>query len=105
MERKERLKKIFDTVESDKREVIAPLLDEVIFIEGRLAALRKQPMIRIHPKDASRQQITAAGKQYKEFMQAYLNAIKVLEMTLYRAGEDGESPLVKALQKFVNENE
>lgn len=100
MERIERLKKIFEGVDEDKRDVIMPLLDDVIFIEERLAELRKLPMIRVHPKNPARQEVTPAGKQYKEYMQSYLNAIKVLQTTLYRAGEGGESPLLKALKEF-----
>lgn len=100
MERIEKLKKIFENVDEDKREVITPLLDDVIFIEERLAELRKLPMIRVHPKNPARQEVTPAGKQYKEYMQSYLNALKVLQTTLYRAGEGGESPLMKALRDF-----
>lgn len=100
MERIEKLKKIFENVDEDKREVITPLLDDVIFIEERLADLRKLPMLRVHPKNPTRQEVTPAGKQYKEYMQSYLNAIKVLQTTLYRAGEGGESPLMKALREF-----
>lgn len=100
MGRIEKLKKIFENVDEDKREVITPLLDDVIFIEQRLAELRKLPMIRVHPKNPARQEVTPAGKQYKEHMQSYLNALKVLQTTLYRAGEAGESPLIKALREF-----
>lgn len=100
MERIEKLREIFDNVDEDKRTVIEPLLDDVIFIEKRLAELRKLPMIRVHPNNPARQEVTPAGKQYKEYMQSYLNALKVLQMTLYRAGETGESPLLKALKEF-----
>lgn len=100
MERIEKLREIFDNVDEDKRTVIEPLLDDVIFIEKRLSELRKLPMIRVHPNNPARQEVTPAGKQYKEYMQSYLNAIKVLQMTLYRAGETGESALLKALKEF-----
>ena len=100
MERIEKLREIFDNVDEDKRTVIEPLLDDVIFIEKRLAELRKLPMIRVHPNNPARQEVTPAGKQYKEYMQSYLNAIKVLQMTLYRAGETGESDLIKELKEF-----
>lgn len=100
MERIERLKQIFESIDEDKRDIIAPLFDDVIFIEGRLAELRGLPMLRVHPKNPARQEVTPAGKQYKEYMQSYLNAIKVLQRTLYLAGEGGESPLLKALKEF-----
>lgn len=100
MTRLEKLQKIFENVDEDKREVIEPLLYDVIFIEKRLAKLRKLPMIRVHKNNPARQETTPAGKQYKEYMQSYLNALKVLQTTLYRAGETGESPLMKALKEF-----
>lgn len=105
MTRLEKLKQIFEGIDEDKRAVIEPLLDDVIFLEERLAELRKLPTIRVHPNNPARQEVTPAGKQYKEYMQSYLNAIKVLQITLYRAGETGESPLMKALKEFEADNE
>lgn len=83
-ERLASLKAIFEKVDPDKAAVISPLLPQVVFMEDRLEELQKVPHIRIHPKNPARQMITAAGKQYKETMQAYLNAVKVLQMTLGR---------------------
>lgn len=84
MTRLEELQTIFEKVDEDKASVIAPLLPQVVFIEERLRELQQVPHIRIHPKNPARQEITAAGKQYKELMQSYLNAVKVLQMTLGR---------------------
>ena len=84
MTRLEELQTIFEKVDEDKALVIAPLLPQVVFLEERLRELQKVPHIRIHPKNPARQEITAAGKQYKELMQSYLNAVKVLQMTLGR---------------------
>lgn len=83
-ERLESLKAIFEKVDADKAAVVSPLLPQVVFMEQRLEELKKVPHIRIHPKNPARQEITAAGKQYKELMQSYLNAVKVLQMTLSR---------------------
>lgn len=83
-ERLASLKAIFEKVDPDKAAVISPLLPQVVFMEDRLEELQKVPHIRIHPKNPARQMVTAAGKQYKETMQAYLNAVKVLQMTLGR---------------------
>ena len=84
MTRLEELQTIFEKVDEDKAAVIAPLLPQVVFLEERLRELQKVPHIRIHPKNPARQEMTAAGKQYKELMQSYLNAVKVLQMTLGR---------------------
>ena len=70
MTRLEELQTIFEKVDEDKASVIAPLLPQVVFLEERLRELQKVPHIRIHPKNPARQEITAAGKQYKETMQA-----------------------------------
>lgn len=105
MTRREKLKEIFEKIDEDKRAVIEPLLDDVIFLEERLSELRKLPTIRVHDKNPARQEVTPAGKQYKEYMQSYLNAIKVLQKTLYFAGADGESPLLKALKEFEDGND
>ena len=83
-ERLESLKAIFEKVDADKAAVVSPLLPQVVFMEQRLDELRNVPHIRIHPKNPARQEITAAGKQYKELMKSYLNAVKVLQMTLSR---------------------
>ena len=104
MTRREKLKEIFEKIDEAKRAVIEPLLDDVIFLEERLAELRKLPTIRYDKQNPARQEVTPAGKQYKEYMQSYLNSLKVLQMTLYRAGETGDSPLMKMLKEFEDDN-
>lgn len=84
MDRLSRLQEIFKNVDEDKAALIAPLLPQVVFMEERLNELQRLPHLRFHPKNPARQEVTAAGKQYKETMQAYLNAIKVLQMTIGR---------------------
>ena len=100
MSRYETLVAIFDTIEENKKEVIQPILTEVVFMEQRLDELRALPHIRIHPKDKSRQEITPAGKQYKETMQAYLNAVKVLLTALYRVDSSAADELLEKLKEF-----
>ena len=100
-ERLESLKAIFEKVDADKAAVVSPLLPQVVFMEHRLEELRNVPHIRIHPKNPARQEITAAGKQYKELMQSYLNAVKVLQMTLSRYSVEEED----AFDVWLRENE
>lgn len=103
MERLQELEKVFEKVDEDKVKVIKPLLLDVVFMEGRLKELRELPQIRIHPTDKTKQETTAAGKQYKETMQAYLNAIKVLQMTLSRYSEEAEDAFDAWLKENGNE--
>lgn len=99
-ERLNELKAIFEKVDADKAAVVSPLLPQVVFIEERLEALRAVPHIRFHPKNPARQEITAAGKQYKELMQSYNNTIKVLLMVLYRTENNAADELLQKLKEF-----
>ena len=99
MGRLEELQAIFEKVDKDKAAIVAPLLPQVVFLEQRLEALRGMPQIRIHPKNPERQEVTAAGKQYKELMQAYLNAVKVLQATLSRYGLEEEDEFDRWLKE------
>lgn len=99
-ERLASLKAIFEKVDPDKAAVVAPLLPQVVFMEERLEALRAVPHMRIHPKNPERQEITAAGKQYKELMQSYNNTVKVLLMVLYRTESNAADELLEKLKEF-----
>lgn len=76
--RAEELKEIFKDIDEGKRKIIDNLIDEAIFLEGQLAELKKYPHIKFHPKNPDLQKITAAGKQYREFLQTYTNIIDKL---------------------------
>ena len=97
--RLESLRTIFEKVDADKAAVISPLLPQVVFMEERLESLLKVPHIRIHPDNPSRQEITAAGKQYKEMMQAYNNCLKILLSTLGRYSQEEADEFEKWLEE------
>lgn len=99
-ERYKQLVEITDKLGDDKKAVIAPLITEVVFMEGKLESLRELPHLRIHPKNPERQQITPAGKQYKETMQAYLNAVKVIMSALYKTDTSAADELLEKLKEF-----
>ena len=104
MEKSERLtelKQIFEGIDGNMYKVIAPLLPEVAFLEERLVELRGLPHLRVHPTNPARQEVTAAGKQYKELLQQYGNYIKILQTTLYRGGGEGDDALLKMLGEFI----
>lgn len=92
MSRKEELLTIFDQVE-DAKEIIIPLIDDVVFLEERLKELRKLPFIRVSKSDPSLQKATPAAKQYKELLQQYNNCIKILTGILRKDASEEESPL------------
>lgn len=90
--RKEELLKIFDSVE-DTKDIILPLIDDVVFLEEQLEALRQLPFIRFSKQDPSLQKATPAAKQYKELLQQYNNCIKILTGVLRKDAPEEDSPL------------
>ena len=96
----EELEKIFEEIDPKQRAVVNPLLPEIAYMEKEMRELRDLPHIRVHQKDKSRQQITAAGKRYRELMQTYTNAIKTLLSVLQRNGSDDGDELLNMLQEF-----
>ena len=100
MTRLEKLLEIAEKLDADKRTAVEPLLTDIVFMESRLTELRKLPHIRIHPKNPERQQVTAAGKQYKETMQSYLNALKVILTAINRQESDAAAELLDKLKEF-----
>lgn len=99
MTRYEKLKEIVSKVDEDKAAVIEPLLSDIIFMEERLATLRTMTHIRVSKKNPDVQQVTPAGKLYKETMQAYLNALKVIQTTLSRFAQEEADEFEKWLQE------
>lgn len=90
--RKEELLQVFDQID-DQKGIIAPLIDDVVFLEDQLQNLRKLPFIRVNPSDPSQQKATPAAKQYKELLQQYNNCIKILTGILRKDAAEEESPL------------
>lgn len=80
----------------------SPLIDEVLYLENQLDTLRKLPKIRVNPNNPEQQKITPAAKLYKEYLQQYLNALKLLlNMTDDDNNNGEESPLRKWVKKRI----
>ncbi len=94
-------------VSSDSLELVNDVIDEVIFLEGKLEELKALPFIQINPKNPMQQRSTPAAKMYKEFLQQYINCIKMIEYVIYKEkrleGDDvEESPLRKWFRENAN---
>ena len=74
------------------------MIDDVVFLEERLAELKKYPFISINPANKAQQKATAAGKQYKEFLQQYNNCIKIL-LSLVNSDAGDERKPTKAIHE------
>lgn len=93
-------------IPEDSLELVSSVIDNVVFLEQRLTELKKLPFIQVHPQDATKQRSTPAAKQYKEFLQQYVNCIKMIEYVIYKgkrleSDEVEESPL----RKWFNANQ
>lgn len=92
MSRKQELLKVFEGIE-DTKQIIEPMIDDVVFLEDQLQHLRKLPFMRVNPADPSQQKATPAAKQYKELLQQYNNCVKILTGILRKDAPEEESPL------------
>lgn len=102
-----RREELIAIIPEDSLELVTDVVDEIIFLEEKLVELKKLPFIQIHPKNNMLQKSTPAAKQYKEFLQQYINCVKVVEGVIYRdkrldSGEQEDSPLRKWFKENAN---
>jgi hypothetical protein len=71
-----------------------PLVDEMLFLENQLEALRKLPMIKVNPNNPEQQRKTPASILYKENLQQYMNIVRIL-MKATGSGEEESDSLLK----------
>lgn len=102
MSRTDELHKIFKDIDAGKRTIVEQLIDEAVFLELQMTELKKYPFIKFHPQNPNLQKITAAGKQYREFLQTYTNIIDKLARVYGKEETEEESPL-RAFLKRMNE--
>lgn len=82
------------------------LVDDIIFLEGKLEELRKLPFLRTHPKDPTIQKSTPAAKLYKEMLQQYNNSLRLLVRIVGAdAQTEEESPLRRWMNEHLNQRE
>ena len=101
MSRRDELVKI---VPDESLDLVSSVIDDILFLEARLEELKKLPFIEINAKNPMKQRATPAAKQYKEFLQQYINCIKVIESVIYRDKRlEGEEAEESPLRKWFNE--
>ena len=98
MSRKEELLSILDSVDEEQQTILKKLVDEIVFLEERMAELKELPFIRVHPKNNEKQQATVAARQYKEMSQSYMNGIRILSSVVRHEGEGID---VDPVQEFL----
>ena len=101
MSRADELHKIFEGVDEGKRTIVNKLIDEAVYLETQMTELKKYPFIKFHPSNPNLQKITAAGKQYREFLQTYTNIVDKL-CRIYSNEETEETSPLRAFLEKVN---
>ena len=101
MDRLAELENIFRNIDEGEKELLKPLMSEVVFLETRMNELRKLPFVRVHPKNPEIQKTTSAAKLYKECSQSYMNAIRILCNSLRKIDSNSADDLRKRLEQFL----
>lgn len=91
MERRTKLLRLLENNQS--KDILEPLIDDLIFLEDKLNNLRRLPFIKVHPDNPERQKNTPACRQYKELLQQYNNCLKILLHATNSTDEQVDSPL------------
>ena len=91
-------------VPEESMDLVSSVIDDIVFLEERLTELKKLPFIEVNPKNPMKQRSTPASKLYKEFLQQYINCIKMIEYVIYKekrldGDEETESPLREWFRK------
>lgn len=102
-----RREELIAIIPDDSIDLVTDVIDEIIFLEEKLVELKKLPFIQVNPKNNMQQRSTPAAKQYKEFLQQYINCVKVVEGVIYRdkrldSGDEEDSPLRKWFKDNAN---
>ena len=91
MERKAQLMKLLEN--NPNKDTLGFLVDDIVFLEDKLNALKQLPFIRVHPDNPERQKPTPDCRQYKELLQQYNNCLKILLHATNSTDEQADSPL------------
>ena len=100
MAKREQLRGFFANVEEDKRSLAYDTIDEYLFFLDRIAELKELPIIRIHPQNKARQELTPAAKLIREYSQAVDAKRKTLLTILYRVESSAADDLLQKLAAF-----
>ena len=101
MSRLEELRQIYKDFDETKFKVVEPLINEAVYIEDQMRFLKSFPLIKSREYNGEIQtKVTAAGKQYREYLQTYTNIIDKLCRMLGKVEGDEDSPLREFFNKM-----
>lgn len=96
--RKQELLNCLETMNEEKRKVAIKLIDEIVFQEELLEDLRKEVMVKRHPRNPQMIKPSPAFKMYRETEQLYALNIKTLVSMANKNEIKEKSPLGKYLE-------
>lgn len=100
-----RREELVSIVPDESLDLVSKVIDDLVFLEYQLEELKKLPFIEVNPKNPVKQRATPAAKQYKEFLQQYINCVKVIESIIYRDKRlEGDEAEESPLRKWFNEH-
>lgn len=102
-----RFEEIIAVIPDEYKSLLTPTVKNTVNLEEKLEYFMTLPPIEIHPTNPMKQRNTPAAKLYKEYLQQYVNCMKLIESVIYRdkrlEGEEVEdSPLRKWFNDHVN---
>ncbi len=101
-----RREELLSIVPEDSLDLVKSVIDDVVYLETQLQILKQLPFIEVNPKNPMKQRSTPAAKQYKEFLQQYINCIKMIESVIYRDKRlEGEQVEESPLRSWFNANQ
>ena len=100
MDKREQLRGFFANVDEDKRSIAYDTIDEYLFFLDRIEELKTLPIIRVHPQNPARQEMTPAAKLIREYSQAVDAKRKTLLTILYRVESSAADDLLQKLAEF-----
>lgn len=92
---------ILRNVDENEKTLVDSLVDEVVFYEVEMEALRELPFIAVHPKNPALQKTTPASRLYKQYATSYMNAIRILLNVLRKVDSDAQDDLLRRLEEFT----
>lgn len=97
-----RYDELLEAIGRENEKKAGRLIEEVVFIEEQMTALKKLPFVRVNPKDTSQQKQTPAARVYREMLSQYNNALRLLLRVSGDLGDEKEeSPLRKWMRDRV----
>lgn len=93
-----RRQELLDCLKIDET-LVGNLVDEIIYLEDQIEAIKKLPFIKVHPTNPELQKATPASKLYIQLNAQYNSALRTLLSISNKDDGEEESPLRKWIKE------